>query len=960
MNKPLGTLQQQPIGTPNQRPTGGVTIAGPLNSHQNAGLKKLGGRVGDIATEMFAPNSSSSTTNGKTVRSEFFGFWSQLSMSNSNEVKPFLDKLVDQVQLLDPQNTVNIQNGISPSSIINTIAFVLFCVISTPTLSSSVVNVDKLQNLHQLYSTGLQTLSLSQSQTNTTSLSIQDQNAIRFAQCVDNNTALKNLMRLIAIRILHAQTEKSLLNPQPLDIDSVLSPLVMYAAHIVPKDVRFVDWLRISTVDQADVQPAEIGFLYYFLTRVVQDQQRQNHANTEIILISILKAICDKCHSLPQQFRMSLPIAETSFLALLHMLRQFISMQAIRNIDFLEKVIRLIGTFRWVHFPIGHVAEQIIHLLKMEQISPGYNRRKQVWEESLVVSYQATPNSISTSPPPMVQQGILTQPTQYKHTKPIFYLYDSLDQSSLSMLNILDPSPFQQSHIVRPYITQADPSSGQYPPAAIIAQSLVHALDAVCPLTQAEVDSLCTLTLDKLAPIALRFEQLENNLFNLVIKGTFTFRERDVEYEKIKFELLEVARQNTANAVSFNLPQHYNLMNEYPGVYQNQYPAPPMPLIEHIRIPVELKNKTTEQEGVSHPGYPAVAMSEKLLQIINAYHPFADKTTVPPPAENGVIAVNVPNPKPRELRIVLLGNDKLVQHVVTAYFFLRSNYASHFNGLNIKFFLVPTIRNHIANYLAKLDLWYYRHIFTPFRSPFPFVLPYLRDDEIEVRSNHDGGLVGAPTNYFRECVVQYVRESSFTLRPIIYKLEGRVDVNSPEPSETIPFLQRVEIGFSPAVEEFRSKNGPAYAQMAVNEIQKDKNFIYSPPDLVVKYSKVDLVGQPKPEVVDDSIPYHSILISHVPRKGDLCATPDPTSIGLEIQAQLSKIDKAKIRKNSLYFEQRQHVAELTCLSQVSFKVVIDGVLHGPFRSIRITVAQTKSDGRIAHFPIQTFLPVQGQ
>ena len=153
--------------------------------------------------------------------------------------------------------------------------------------------------------------------------------------------------------------------------------------------------------------------------------------------------------------------------------------------------------------------------------------------------------------------------------------------------------------------------------------------------------------------------------------------------------------------------------------------------------------------------------------------------------------------------------------------------------------------------------------------------------------------------------------------------------------------------------------GPAGHSLKSEDILKDKNFIYSPVDLAIKYLKLDLSNQPKPEVIDDPIPYQSLTLSHVPRKGDLGTIPDPSSKGLELHvAPAPKLDKSKLRKNSLYFDPRQHLAEITCTSQVPFKVLTDGVLHGPYRSVRISLAQNRSNGQIAQFPLQTFFPIQ--
>jgi hypothetical protein len=230
-----------------------------------------------------------------------------------------------------------------------------------------------------------------------------------------------------------------------------------------------------------------------------------------------------------------------------------------------------------------------------------------------------------------------------------------------------------------------------------------------------------------------QLQQLEETYRQSAGVGSFSTETRQQDYENLRSSLLQVATQNKGNPLQFQLPQHYQLLAEHPQLYQQQFPSPSLPLIEHIRVPVELRSKTTEHDGNSQSGYPASAMFEKLLQILSTFNPGADKTQPQVQPELGITPVIPSSTKLREIRFMLVGSDKLLQHVVTAYFLLRSNFPQIFHGLNVKFFIMPTARNHLANYLARIDLWYFRHIFTPFRSQFPFLLPFLREDEIKVK-----------------------------------------------------------------------------------------------------------------------------------------------------------------------------------------------------------------------------------
>jgi hypothetical protein len=851
--------------------------------------KRLGIRTSDISRNLFTQatgqnQAATMSVGGKIVRSEFFGFWGQLSISESLDAKQFFDCLLEQIRELDIRQqaagSTGAQmsvNGIPQASIYNTIAFML--------CSTSIrLETEKLTLAYNTYAD-------------------PSRDTLRTA----DSTGLKQLMKLIAVRTQSDQSD-----------ENILSPFVLGATHLIPKDVRYLDWIKQPTIDENDIQSNEHGFLYWHLVNLVQER------TTELVQ-PLLKAIFDKAHSLPQQAKMSMPTAEQSFLAVLHLVKHFLSVHSVPNPDFLDRGVRIFRQFTLWHQPYGKLADQIVYCLKQEMLNPGFNRRRAVYHESLVVDYGTATNGT----------------TLYRHNKPIFYLYDTLDPAALPMLNIIDPISLQAQHLVRPQVTMIDQSAGQSPPAAILTQILVHAFDTISPslaIKQDELTAIQNLSQEKIISFTNRLTNLENKYQILGEQNGWSVELRDQDYNQLKADLMKIARQSGGPA-----------MFQVPFTNEGLQAPPQLPPVEHVRIPVELKSKTNDHDGSNQTGYPAVAMYDRMQQILQAY------------AQDPSLKFDgsAESSKLRELRFVLIGNDRFLQHVITAYHLLQSNTPNAFHGLDVKFYLAPCTKNFLANYIAKNDLWYYRHVFTPLRSPFPYLVPFLRDDETEIRTNNDSGLVGCATAYYRDVISHYCREAHHTFRTSIFKVQGRTDPNSIEPSDVIPFIQRIELGLLPAVEEFKTKQGAAGSQLKLEDVLKDKSFVYSPVEFAVKYFKVDLSNQPKPEVVDDPLPYQSISLSHVPRKGDQGNVPDPTSKGLELFVNPgSKIDKSRLKKNSLVLDPRQHLAEITCSSVTPFKILADGVLHGPFRSVRISIAQNKSDGKIAHFPIQTFFPIQ--
>lgn len=151
------------------------------------------------------------------------------------------------------------------------------------------------------------------------------------------------------------------------------------------------------------------------------------------------------------------------------------------------------------------------------------------------------------------------------------------------------------------------------------------------------------------------------------------------------------------------------------------------------------------------------------------------------------------------------------------------------------------------------------------------------------------------------------------------------------------------------------------------DLVKDKNFVFSPPDLKVSFTSVDLDGEEVATYHEESIAYSSILVSNVPRKGDRCYPPNPQNAWLELHAQINDVRSKKINtvNRVLLTETRQHINSLEIdAGDNKFLIRLDGVNFGPYSRVRVSQMQSPFDNKdesekaLFSLPIQTFFPVK--
>jgi len=288
-------------------------------------------------------------------------------------------------------------------------------------------------------------------------------------------------------------------------------------------------------------------------------------------------------------------------------------------------------------------------------------------------------------------------------------------------------------------------------------------------------------------------------------------------------------------------------------------------------------------------------------------------------------------------------------------------------GISIKFYVLPIGKNSLACYLARRDSWYNRHVYIPFRMP-AFILPWLNVDQHADVATGSGNEIVAdvlpPGAFFRKLMEDFAREAEQTYNVNVYKCEGWLHSPKDQKDEDkfdqlIPMMQRCEIGQNVSAFIYKQKKSLP-DDTSMDELQKDKAFTFTNPELRVKFSQVNMKGVVTGNCEDEAISYTSILLSNIPQRGDKVFPPDPTNPWLEMHAQVQKGSKPKdpTKRSTLLADAKQHTNYIEITSSLetgSFQLLIDGQLFGPFYKIRISPIEL--GGKRVVFPAAAFFPL---
>lgn len=417
-----------------------------------------------------------------------------------------------------------------------------------------------------------------------------------------------------------------------------------------------------------------------------------------------------------------------------------------------------------------------------------------------------------------------------------------------------------------------------------------------------ELDWLTKLSHEQVAMVYAKFEEMCGNLHNIHDP------EQAAGYRKQCLTLFrtEVYNQSLAPGAGKKV--------KFPADIQPPY-LPRMPNVSHVALMSKLdlaeSSKTTEKVYVNY------AVDEKFLRIIKLYESA---------------------PRPCEVRVLICGDDQLLHATLCAFLHTVQTNPTQASGLVWRFGLLPFGKsNLLAQFIARWDPWYFRHIYVPFRRRC-LVLPWI---EKSTGSLQHKDKLSTPARLLQAQVNQYMQEASHVCSVAVYRIEcweahdKKAGGNEAAPDQVIPFILRCELGL-------QAEGESAASRLA---------------ELEVSLVRMDLGGELSKMIDEDAATYTTLSLSNVPRAGDQCSSPDPMSPWLEMHAAVSGGGKGRGR-NVLANDPNQHVAEVRISvfdNARTFKILVDGQRYGPFHHVRVSRAMIANTPVV--LPIQTFFPI---
>ena len=188
-----------------------------------------------------------------------------------------------------------------------------------------------------------------------------------------------------------------------------------------------------------------------------------------------------------------------------------------------------------------------------------------------------------------------------------------------------------------------------------------------------------------------------------------------------------------------------------------------LPRVDHIAI---------ETEGTFEATLSTPKENAQLLCL--AYIPF------PQPPEyydhlEYVLHQHAMEPKPCEARIMICGGDKALHCMLCAYLHLCQVAPASLTGIIFKFYVLPFGENSLAQYIARQDGWYRRHVYKPCMAK-ALVLPWPASGEGK-EDEYGLSIVG---RFLRETFTTYSREARNALNVRVWLVKGWLESEQKE------------------------------------------------------------------------------------------------------------------------------------------------------------------------------------
>ena len=407
---------------------------------------------------------------------------------------------------------------------------------------------------------------------------------------------------------------------------------------------------------------------------------------------------------------------------------------------------------------------------------------------------------------------------------------------------------------------------------------------------------------------------------------------------------------------------------------------PLLPTIKHTSVVCDISREEYPKRGAIAAGDMTYPINDVLIKLRNILTQLVEVAS-----ESDPITV----------RFVIAGGNEILNATACAYATLFRYYSGLLQCFELEFMVIPYSMNHYAEWLAREDPWYNRHVFVPLQSRL-LVVPAL-DHKTRVKKRVSGNLT-VVGKFYCDMAEDYSRESEHTVRLMLWECHcwnGDLQTSTNTPDHVIPFCQRVEIGRNAEFEGYKamynqskdndsdvsedskeeskldiprtsSNTNNAFATPTAEELKQTQeytdSFDYTPPTFLIEWQNVDMIGNPSGSVLQKNQQFENFVFSTCPRYGDPLAPPSPNEEGVAKMYASVKVSTKKKRRaerfSLLSEEPVQHIRSVSLKSKEErFWVQIDDRLYGPYTRLKITPMVNPLTMRQVFMPIQTFFPV---
>ena len=768
---------------------------------------------------------------------------------------------------------------------------------------------------------------------------------------------------------------------------------------------RMASYTQYPTLDTSSKLRGEHSFLWSFL----QERAARSPNHLSIIMGEAVKWLC----ALPQIMKMNPRVAETSLLSYLQLMSSLMPLAGALTARQLGQAIQDLQQFYFWPKPYGEAARDLLIQLEQELLVPGAALRVLIETEARCARTRV-PMGPDKSRPPVV-----------------FHVIDAVSAKTREFCHIMKIRTVDLKVTNRNRLKVGEVDS------LTTLRILAHTVNQEIPLKRADIDVLLMLgeaqvkTIHESLKSALGQEMAARAREGkgLSPKNAAARRHEFLKTLKRSWEGLVRARPEDDPSVGRHFSQDsvsdlYQLVEERRGALRG-----PMLVHRYVASALRYSMSSAEQRRLAREKRvlpPEPDMYETLKEVLD------DRL------RNGATASN------RLLvRVCLSGGDRILHSFLCALVRLMSSDPAVAMTVDFSLFIVPFERNHLAAFMARHDAWYARHIYTPFWSSH-FLLPWVQfklEDESDTKTGVRGGVMGRPTRaapgggpkkgknlldsleptrmskYFTGLVDSYVRHGRaklpiavwsclvFEERPewdhksdskdaIAETVSGGAIARAviSEPSQSLPFLQRVEIGYKAELaravaaasgeagdgtalaDTTQTPRNPAHRKRFEDKFVKDRKF--QPPEVKIRFTQVGFDGKVRNVVREHGYQtFQELVVSNVPWNEDVGRTSPshPSDPWLEMHTRAVAVSGSK-KGAILVQEPDQHISRLEIMVRGDERlcVLVDGQLfpqptrggslasrsQSATRGYRcIVIEKCVHKGEQLRFPVQTFFPI---